>query len=247
MNPSNGTCLYWNKFQESKLKTWLVWIVTKVQLYTQYKQCTVSQNIGKTTLLYRVLQKDSIPWSKLITPERGIMSTIKIKKNRGSLQHPVMQCCLLTLETCFSIDKCSDNAPLQVVPRFSLSRVTFSTFAKFSASLIPLLFCLFLTTTHRLEWSFMLASVERPIIGADFLCHYQLDVSLACHFSSHWMVRWGKPLSPLENGILGSKIDFFLAQRDRTGPGPTLTGHLWKKSTNIYSPIPRPHLWSVLS
>ena len=138
MNPSNGTCLYWNKVQESKLKTWLVWIVTKVQLYTQYKQCTVSQNIGKTTLLYRVLQKDSILRSKLITPERGIMSTIKIKKNRGSLQHPVMQCCLLTLETCFSLDKCSDNVPLQVVPRFSLLRVTFSRFAKFSASLLPL-------------------------------------------------------------------------------------------------------------
>ena len=39
----------------------------------------------------------------------------------------------------------------------------------------------------------------------------------------------------------GAKIDFFLAQKDRTGPGPTLTGHFWKKNLQIYilpSPVP---------
>ena len=47
---------------------------------------------------------------------------------------------------------------------------------------IPLSFASTSTTTPlRFSWDFTLAAVDRPILGADFLRHHQLDVSLARH------------------------------------------------------------------
>ena len=48
---------------------------------------------------------------------------------------------------------------------------------------LPLSLASFLATTNHLEWSFMLALVERPIIGVDFLCHHQLEALLAIFLS----------------------------------------------------------------
>ena len=43
---------------------------------------------------------------------------------------------------------------------------------------IPLSFATATSTPLRFSWSFTLAAVDRPILGADFLRHHQLDVSL---------------------------------------------------------------------
>merc|ERR1712074_356811 len=46
---------------------------------------------------------------------------------------------------------------------------------------LPLSFSSSTGGTHRFDWEFTLAAVDRPILGADFLRHHQFDVSIARH------------------------------------------------------------------
>ena len=46
---------------------------------------------------------------------------------------------------------------------------------------LPLSFSSSSGGTHRFDWEFTLAAVDRPILGADFLRHHQFDVSIARH------------------------------------------------------------------
>ena len=49
---------------------------------------------------------------------------------------------------------------------------------------IPLSFSSTSSRTHRFDWNFTLAAVDRPILGADFLQHHQFEVSIARHLVS---------------------------------------------------------------
>merc|ERR1711860_431160 len=43
---------------------------------------------------------------------------------------------------------------------------------------LPLSFSSSSGGTHRFDWEFTLAAVDRPILGADFLRHHQFDVEI---------------------------------------------------------------------
>ena len=54
-------------------------------------------------------------------------------------------------------------------------------FQVWGSATLPLSFSLSSGRTHRFDWEFTVAAVDRPILGADFLRHHQFDVSIARH------------------------------------------------------------------
>ena len=97
---------------------------------------------------------------------------------------------------------------------------------------IPLSFFLTSNTTHRFNWSFTLAAVDRLILGADFLRHHQFDVSLACHL-----------LVPVNVSPPLMSSSSFLLCFPRF---PSSTRRLWQSSWKLLALALRPALSSMM-
>ena len=89
---------------------------------------------------------------------------------------------------------------------------------------LPLSFSSSSSKTHRFDWNFTLAAVDRPILGADFLRHHQFDVSIARHLLISVDGEVQLPLLPSSSlSTLLSKVS--VKYQDVLAEFPEIVGH----------------------
>ena len=100
----------------------------------------------------------------------------------------------------------STRAPPTGSATDSLCAVGGQSIPSWGQRMLPLSFSSTSNTTLWLEWSFTLATVDRPILCADFLGHHQFEVSLTRHLLVSMNGDVSLPLMSFSSTSLLSKI-----------------------------------------